>query len=279
MEQCRSLPEGEKIEILLWDDGSTHKYANAATAERLPQVRYQESETNRGRAATRNALIQQAKGEYLLFLDADMLPDREDFLSLYLEQGRAGRDIVCGGISYLQKTDSASRSSFYLYKSHRCEALSADVRNGAPWRYFFTSNIMVRRTIVESVPFDTRFTGYGFEDIEWGLRLGQSYCLKHIENACSHMGLMANEEVFFKMRDSITNYALLLSLHPEVATVGAPRIATVLKRIPDVFLTRLDALLGLFFRYLSWNPLLFILFQADKAVLLAREMKKTTAER
>jgi len=265
------------VEILVWDDGSEKKYNNEAVAGRLPRVRYLGSETNRGRAASRNALLEQAGGDYLLFLDADMLPDREDFIRRYLEQAEAGQDVVCGGISYRRRDDIEPRHSFYLYKSERCEALPAVTRNRAPWRYLFTSNVMIRRTIVDSIPFDSRFTGYGFEDVEWGLRLSGLYTLKHIDNTCSHLGVMAKEEVLAKMRASIINFALLLSLHPEVKRVGAPRLAAGLRILPGTLLGLLDTVLVRSFRFFSWNPLLFILFQADKAVLLARELQNKDA--
>lgn len=274
--QCLQIPEGVQVEIIVRDDGSDEKYTNRSVSAQLPLVKYEESEENRGRAETRNALLQQAKGEYILFLDADMLPDRDDFIQMYLEQGSSGGEIICGGISYLQNIHQGPEYSFYVYKSRKTEALSAALRNALPWRYLFTSNIMVRRDIVESVSFDAGFTGYGFEDIEWGIRLGASYKVLHIENTCSHMGVMKKNQVFEKMRDSIGNYVLLLAGHQsEAGQTGAAGLAGVIKHFPDIFLRSGDRLLSYFFFRLSWNPLLFYIFQCDKAVLLARELKNT----
>ncbi|MCF6187440.1 MAG: glycosyltransferase [Desulfobulbaceae bacterium] len=273
--QSLRLPDGVQIEILVLDDGSSKKYDNDALAGQLPLVRYEESKVNRGRAATRNALLKRAQGEFILFLDADMLPDHDDFLRMYLDQCRQGAEIICGGISYAQNNQNRPEYDFYLYKSRRTEALPADIRNRNPWRYLFTSNIMVRRDIVELVRFDPRFTGYGFEDIEWGIRLGDSYTICHIDNPCSHMGVMTKKEVVAKMRDSIVNYSLLVALHPvETGRGGAARMASFLKFFPRVLLSAVDRLLAALFYRLSWNPLLFYLFQAQKAVLLAREIKK-----
>ena len=39
---------------------------------------------NEGRAAGRNRLAAEARGRHLLFLDADMLPDADDFLDRWL---------------------------------------------------------------------------------------------------------------------------------------------------------------------------------------------------
>jgi glycosyltransferase involved in cell wall biosynthesis len=273
--QCLHLSEGQRVEIIVMDDGSTEKFTNGAVADQLPLVRYEESGVNKGRAEIRNALLRQAKGEYVLFLDADMLPDRDDFLQTYLEHGRKGSEIVCGGISYRQNEKENPEYSFYLYKSRKTEALSPSVRGVIPWRYLFTSNIMVRRDIMESVRFDPLFTGYGFEDIEWGIRLGNSFTITHIDNTCSHMGVMSKQQVFCKMRDSVQNYALLLSLHPlKIGSTGAAGLACFLKYFPDGFLALGDHLLSRLFASMPWNWLLFLIFQCNKAVLLAKVLKK-----
>jgi hypothetical protein len=164
--------------------------------------------------------------------------------------------------------------SFYFYKSLKTEAVPVKVRSRTPWRYLFTSNIMLRRTIVESVRFDPRFTGYGFEDIEWAIRLAGSYTITHIDNTCSHMGLMTKEQAFTRMRDSIDNYALLLVLHRE-ETEGsiAKKISGFLKVFPESVLQGTDALLAKLF-YLPWNSLSFVIFQCDKMVLLAKVLKR-----
>jgi glycosyltransferase involved in cell wall biosynthesis len=273
--QALELSGGTGVEILVLEDGSTEKYTNRNTADRLSTVRYEESAENRGRAATRNTLIEQAGGACLLFLDADMLPDRDDFLDRYIQHARAGGEILCGGISYTRHIPSGREYGFYLYKSRHTEALPAAVRNKAPWRYLFTSNIMVRRDIVRSVRFNRNFTGYGFEDIEWGIRLARLYTVEHIDNSCSHTGVMDKKQVFGKMRESITNFALLVHLHPEKTVhFGAVRVAGLLQLLPGFLLRGLDTLLSVLFDRIAWNPLLLPVFQLDKAVLLALELKK-----
>ncbi len=273
--QVEELGDQEGVEIIAMEDGSTEKFSNKVTAEKLSQVRYHEFSANQGRAVIRNLLLQAATGEFVLFLDADMLPDRDNFLQGYLDEAKDGKDIICGGISYLQCDREDPRYSFYLYKSARTEALPAAVRQETPWRYLFTSNILLPRETMESVSFSMTFSGYGFEDIEWGIRLGRSHGLKHIDNPCSHMGLMEKSEVFAKMRESIPNFGLLLSLHPACgAQTGAGAIATRLKKFPGFFLRFCDRSLSSLFHKSQMNKLLFICFQLDKAVLLALYLRK-----
>lgn len=272
--QGAALGKRGRVEIIAADDGSACKFENAAEAARLENVSYVEMPENRGRAAARNHLLHLAKGDYVLFLDADMLPDHDDFVQRYFDLAEKGSDAACGGISYLQADQRDPATSFYIYKSLRTEALPASARNRAPWRYLFTSNIMIRRAILEKVGFDPRFTGYGFEDIEWGLRLQEAHGIEHIDNTCSHMGVMNKDQVFGKMRESVDNYHLLHTLYPEkTGAAGAIGLAGRLRILPDAVLAGMDGLAAALFKALSWNRLLYLLFQFDKAVLLARRLK------
>lgn len=273
--QAQGLSDGESVEIRVIDDASSAKFSNKEVAQEIALVRYRELSANRGRAVTRNLLLEEAGGEYVLFLDADMLPDRDDFLQRYVSAAKEGEQIVCGGISYLQCDREEEQYSFYLYKSGKTEALPAAVRQKDPWRYLFTSNILLLREIMQSVSFNSAFSGYGFEDIEWGIRLSASGTISHMDNSCTHMGRMEKYDVYSKMRESIPNYGLLLALHPEcVSGMGAGVLASRLKIVPGFLLRSMDKVLSFLFHSLKGNRLLLLIFQLDKAVLLALELKK-----
>ena len=272
--QAQALRDNQRIEIIVMDDGSDETFDLGPEMDHFPLVRYRRFAANRGRAAIRNRLLDQASGEYVLLLDADMLPDHDDFLSRYLARAEARADIVCGGISYRQAEHSNPEYGFYLHKSRKTEAIPAPLRARAPWRYLFTSNVMLRRTIVESVQFDPGFSGYGFEDTEWAMRLAASHTVAHIDNTCTHMGLLTKRQTFNNMRASIGNYVLLMQLHPaETAGGGAARVAALLKPVPNVILKAADGLLSYLFYLVPWHPLAFLIFQSDKMFLLAKALK------
>ena len=273
--QIDTLQDTFCIEIIAVDDGSLDKFDVHEVMEKLPSLRYRELDENLGRGKVRNLLLTMAKGEYLLFLDADVFPDNDTFLQRYLAEALKGHDIVCGGRSYTTQIKKGKLYSFYLYKSNRTEVVDANKRNVTPWRYFFTSNVFIRRTIVEKVQFSERFSGYGYEDIEWAIRLGKSYSLLHIDNPCSHLGVVTKIQAFQKMRISVKNYALMLALHPdETKNSSAAIFSSFLCNFPDFFLTGCDVVLKRLFKSISWNPLLFFIFQVDKMVLLAQEIKR-----
>ena len=65
----------EFCEILIGDDGSAPEYSEKYRSLESENIKVIASEKNIGRAAIRNKLALEAKGDFLLFIDADvMLP-------------------------------------------------------------------------------------------------------------------------------------------------------------------------------------------------------------
>mgnify|MGYP000232582310 CR=1 FL=1 len=64
------------FEILVLDDASTDKQCSSENKKinALDHCSYLENEKNIGRTATRNILAKKAKYDWLLFLDADVIP-------------------------------------------------------------------------------------------------------------------------------------------------------------------------------------------------------------
>jgi glycosyltransferase involved in cell wall biosynthesis len=84
----QAKPLGDAVEMLVLDDGSGDDALARRTAETVSSMaaaaRLLRLAANEGRAKGRNRLMAQARAERLLFLDADMLPDRPSFLADYL---------------------------------------------------------------------------------------------------------------------------------------------------------------------------------------------------
>ena len=84
------------VEILVCDDASTDDSVTFLKAN-YPQVRVIQNRVNIGAGATRNRLIEQAKGDYIFFLDSDdiLAPSALSILSKMI----SGNDAVIGKVS------------------------------------------------------------------------------------------------------------------------------------------------------------------------------------
>ncbi|MBV9737033.1 MAG: glycosyltransferase [Candidatus Eremiobacteraeota bacterium] len=122
-----------------------------------------------GRAAARNAGIEAATGEIVVFNDSDIIASR-DLLARHLERHAGRRAIAVVG----QEVQAHSLAEYRMKRDH--PELRAPLHPGRrkrlSWLYFLTGNASVRRADLLRVGcFDESFTGYGHEDLELGYRL------------------------------------------------------------------------------------------------------------
>lgn len=189
---------------------------------------------NKGRSAARNRLEDMARSEWLLFLDADMIPDDLNFLVRYKDVISAHQEpmLIVGGFSLLQ-APSDPTTDLHRAQSERSECLSAEVRNQKPGRYVFTSNVLAHKEIMIIVPFDPAFTGWGWEDVDWGIRASKRYQVLHIDNTATHLGLDTPASLMKKYGQSAANFWLAAERHPDVMkNTPLYKMADTFSRIP-----------------------------------------------
>lgn len=224
--------------LLIFDDGSGDAELTRVLARQILRfpgpARLITAPGNAGRSHARNRLIDLAETDWILFLDADMRPDDGDFLTRYLEAAgqSEGPTLIPGGFT-LKHAHPTQETRLHAAQSLASECVSAAVRERAPGRYVFTSNILVHRDILEAVQFDDAFQGWGWEDVDWGLRIAADYTIKHIDNPATHLGLDSDQALMAKYGGSAGNFALALARHPE-ALKATPlyKAAHLLSRLP-----------------------------------------------
>lgn len=224
-------------EIIILDDGTNddalaEKVAAAVKACPAPAC-FIRSFDNLGRSKGRNRLITAARARHVLFLDADMLPDDDQFLARYDELIRAGNPaVVFGGFSDLHAPANAATAL------HRALARTSDCRPAAernlnPGKTICTSNLLVRRDVIEAIQFDEGFKGWGWEDVDWGLRAAEKFEVLHIDNMATHLGLETPKQLLTKFSRSGDNFQRLAMLHPnEVKEFSSYRAAKLMTHMP-----------------------------------------------
>ena len=136
------------FEIICLDDHSLTaiKYLNQKSAS-LKNVTYKYLDKNVGRAKIRNLLAQQAKYQYLLFIDCDTKVDSEKYIANYLEAIN-GNAVVCGGTTYEAQPPSDPKLYLRWYYGIKREQRSAKVRNIHPYDSFTCYNLLIPRAIL-----------------------------------------------------------------------------------------------------------------------------------
>ncbi len=229
-------------ELLVCDsnsDDGTDRYL-ATVAQEHPNVRHLVASFS-GRAAARNAGIAAARGDIVLFNDADILAS-PNLLATHLRRHREGRRVAIVGLE-VQVRDLDE----YRYKRDHPAArghLHPPSRKKLSWLYFLTGNASVRRDdLIAAGYFDETFTGYGHEDLELGYRLQKMgvRILYEPEAVNYHCQAVPYEDQKTKMRLAGRSTARFYRKHPDFAvmlnlgmTPVSLSLHSVLTRMPHV---------------------------------------------
>ena len=248
------------VEVVVLDDGTgegrlTTGVQEVINALSLP-ARLVTLAANEGRAKGRNRLVSHARAGHFLFLDSDMAPDSTDFLDRWLALIAAENPAVAFGGFSLDQVQPRRDQALHRAMAAHADCLPAEVRRQQPEKHVFTSNLLVRRDVFEAEGFDEGFAGWGWEDVEWGMRVARRWPIAHIDNTATHLGLDPAPVIAAKYEQSAANFARVVAAHRAVVeTYPSYRAARLLKRAP---------LRGL------WRPLLKAYALAEAAPLKSR---------
>ena len=192
-----------EVEIVCIDDCSD-QYFRSLNRSIASMVKYVELPSNVGRARIRNLFLQYARYQYLLFLDCDsLIPD--GFIEHFVALMDGNPEVVCGGRIYDSASNDLAHRLRYTY-GIQCESKDANERRKHPYRSFMTNNFMVRRDVLEAVPFDESIQLYGHEDTLFGYRLMQrGVTVTHVENPVVNGDVELNEVFLDKTREGVSS--------------------------------------------------------------------------
>jgi len=206
----QAVGSGVAFEILILDDGSglSNKEENRIAGS-WKDVRYEELETNIGRARIRNKMAGMARFPWLLFLDCDSRIERPDYIVTYLALCKAVA-VICGGRTYSDRKPEDPAQYLRWYYGRKREQKSAADRNRRPWNSFMTNNFAIARSVFDRVTFDESIDKYGHEDTFFGFELQRrNIPVIHIDNPLDHIGLESNTEFLEKTREGVSNLIML----------------------------------------------------------------------
>ena len=150
-------------EIVLVDDGSTDGTIDWLKEQpaNFPHVRYFVQD-HKGPAVARNRGITEAKGDFIVFIDSDLVVTAQ-FLQAHATALISGAEKFGKVFTYgrVVNTCNFANPSSEPYKITDFSAA-----------YFATGNVAIARNyLLEAGLFDSEFSLYGWEDLELGVRL------------------------------------------------------------------------------------------------------------
>ena len=193
-------------EIVVVDDAST----DAAIVQKnsqiaaMPNCRFVRLDERIDIAKMRNRLLQEAKYQWILCLDADVFPADANFLKRYVDAMEQVR-VVCGGLAYRSGNEQNVNPLRYKYGiTHEVQTLKQRETN--PYQSFKTSNYLIDSRLAQQIRFDETFVDYGHEDTLFGEKLqlaGEP--ILHIQNPVYHDDTDTAEQFLAKTRRGIDN--------------------------------------------------------------------------
>lgn len=169
------------------------------------------SDRIKSRARPRNIGAKEAKGEILLFLDDDIIVEK-NFVYEHLRFHSKSETIACIGRT-VHTTESEDPFINYLVKDSTFLAAYRLIEDpdDVPFNFCYTFNISIpKEDFIKVGLFDEEFCQYGLEDIEFGYRWKKAgYKIRFNPNAIGYHPFNIGKEEFIKRRYDVGRSAVL----------------------------------------------------------------------
>lgn len=229
--------KGLLAELIVIDDGSgSQQLLSQVTAsiDAFPvPATFITLHQNQGRSAARNRLMEQAQAPYILFLDSDMAPDSETFLQDWLDLIERTKPTIAYGGFTTQQVPDVPELALARALAERGDCLSSRERVRRGPLAVATSNLLVRADIMREVSFDSDFSGWGWEDVDWALRAAAAgFAIAHVPIPATHMGLDIPEVLLDKFAKAGPNFRRIVARHPNMQATSGTKLAKMLGYLP-----------------------------------------------
>ena len=191
------------FEIICRDDGSK-SLTNLENIKinTLQNAKFIEASENIGRSANRLALANQATYDWLLFLDADVMPKNIHFLKNYIASINMDSEAVFGGFAYHKDHKTKDNALRFKFGKQR-EEVDASIRNKNPYKVVISANFIIKKMVYLKLHQTEIKKTYG-TDYVFGTQLKQhAIKIKHLNNEVYHHGIDTNRDFLNKTRDAM----------------------------------------------------------------------------
>lgn len=259
-------------QMILIDDKSSDSFRDI-NREVCGKHLYIELKENIGRSRIRNLFLNYAEFDYLLFLDCDVQVD-EQFLENYLNFIENNSfDVVFGGLKDDLQIPPASHRLRWQYANKR-ENADVATRSAQPYKFFKTSNFIIRKETLNEIKFDEKIIGYGHEDTLFAIELEKrGKTVLHTDNAVYHISNESNKLFLDKTEEAVRNLVYIYN-----SNENKKEIAQYSKLLSTHFKLRKYGLLTIFnLFYGCISPLVYRLLLSGKGSMRLLDLFKLNA--
>tara|TARA_A100000171_G_scaffold51983_1_gene68348 strand:+ start:12509 stop:13399 length:891 start_codon:yes stop_codon:yes gene_type:complete len=194
-------------EILVFDDNSSEPLPDNDRIVTYKKTHLKKLSKNIGRSAIRLQLAQAAAYDWILFLDADVMPVASNFIQKYVDAcSNTAQEVLFGGISYAEEKPPKKQLLRWEYGRNR-EVQPVKERQKKP-HFVITQNVLIKKETYLSLPIPTE-NFYG-DDLVFSQELKRKNSnVLHIENPVLHLGLESSEKYLKKALSAVKSIVML----------------------------------------------------------------------
>lgn len=195
------------FEIIVFEDGSTSIINSNLNFSNTKHIINKE---NIGRISARTYLAEQSQYDWLLFLDADVLPKTEVLIEKYLSKIDNAFDAIFGGFAYKKSKPHKDFLLRWAYGKSK-EEKAANIRNKTPYKVIISANFIIKKLVFLNVFSNFSLQkGYGYDSYFAMLLKQKKYRVLHIDNEVFHLGIEQSKTFINKTEQAVNT---LLSLY------------------------------------------------------------------
>ncbi len=216
-----------KPEILVIYDGQ----ANKKIDQNKGLIKLFKTGNKKGVSSARNLGLHKTTGDIITFIGDDTIPTKNWLQKIFKFHSTHPdpNTTLLGKISWIPEL---AKDPFHQWLENNAQfSFNAIKKHGPTWHHFYTSNISLKRELIGNERFSEKFTGWGFEDTEFGYRLTKKGMQMVYDENCEvlHDHKQTLESVIKNTRNSRTNAKTFETLHPEIKILPEHRSKCFIK--------------------------------------------------
>jgi glycosyltransferase involved in cell wall biosynthesis len=252
--------KGADFEVIVVDDGSTD---NTEQVVRESAGVYYIKQPASHQGVARNRGVKEATGEIIvfigddIFIEPDFLKRHHDIHAHYPEEhmavlGYTTWDPNIEINDYMRFLESSGWQFGYQFLNPKV------IGHVEPYKFFYTSNISLKKSFFEKEWFNEDFNCYGWEDIELGYRLWRHHGMKiyyEPQAVAYHHHIIKESDLPKKMRNIGKSAVHFHRLQPEVRVIPMGLKARIIKLFSSKWMLPTLRLFGknTYYKFKSWQ--------------------------